>query len=60
LSYTQNGDDPQEESARFGYKLNMKIKFLNHHFIFLANYLNEVGKSGYFSKIFMELWLLKI
>jgi hypothetical protein len=27
LHYSQSGDDPQEDLARFGYKLNMKVNF---------------------------------
>jgi len=33
LCYSQGGDDPQEDLANFGYKLNFKIKVLKHlHF----------------------------
>ncbi len=28
LCYSQSGNDPQEDLARFGYKLNMKVNFL--------------------------------
>jgi hypothetical protein len=27
LCYSQDGDDPQEDLAKFGYKLNMKAIF---------------------------------
>ncbi len=37
--YSQSGDDPQEDLAKFGYKLNMKINVLKHPSIFLATYL---------------------
>jgi hypothetical protein len=41
LCYSQNGDDPQEDLAQFGYKLiNMKVNFLKHPSI-LFGYLLE-------------------
>jgi hypothetical protein len=36
LCYSQSGNDPQEDLARFGYRPNMKVNFLKHPFIFLA------------------------
>ncbi len=30
LCYSQSGNDPQEDLARFGYKLNMKVNFLKN------------------------------
>jgi hypothetical protein len=47
--YSQSGDDPQEDLAKFYYKLNMKVIFKKHPSIFLAKYLNHVYKSGDFS-----------
>jgi hypothetical protein len=38
---SQSGDDPQENLARFGYKLNMKVNFKEIPSIFLANYWNH-------------------
>ncbi len=38
----QSDHDLQEDLAKFGYRLNMKIIFLKHPFIFLATYLNHV------------------
>ncbi len=42
LCCSQCGNDPQEDLAKFGYKLNMKVNFLKHPSIVLANYLNHV------------------
>jgi hypothetical protein len=42
LCCSQSGDDPQEDLAKFGYKLNMKVKFLKHPSLILATYLNHV------------------
>jgi len=43
LCYSQNGDDPQEDLAKFGYTLiNMKVKILKHPSILSATYLNHV------------------
>jgi hypothetical protein len=38
LCCSQSGDDPQEDLARSGYKLNMKVKFKEIPSIFLASY----------------------
>jgi hypothetical protein len=46
LFYGQSADDPQEDLARFGYKLNMKVKFLKYVSVWLATYLNYVQISG--------------
>jgi hypothetical protein len=35
---TQNGDDLEEDLAKFGYTIHMKRKILNHPPIFLATY----------------------
>ncbi len=35
----------KKDLAKFGYKLNMKVKFSKHPSIFLATYLNHVQKS---------------
>jgi len=43
LCCSQSGDDPQDDLAMFGYKLNMKAVFKKRHpAIFLATYLNCV------------------
>lgn len=42
LCYSQNGDDSQEDLARFRYKQNMKLIFKKHLSILLAIYLNHV------------------
>ncbi len=34
---SQSGYDPQEDSAKFGYKLKMKVKFLNVHIYCFLN-----------------------
>jgi hypothetical protein len=34
LCYNQSGDDPQEDLAKFDYKLHMNVIFLKHHSIF--------------------------
>jgi hypothetical protein len=44
LDIAKSGDDPQEDLARFGYKLNMKVKFLNATSIFLAHPLEPCVK----------------
>ncbi len=44
----KSGDDPQEDLARFGYKLNMKVKSLNVLLCFWLIHLNHVWKSGEF------------
>jgi hypothetical protein len=44
LDIAKTGDDPQEDLARFGYKLNMKVKFLNATSIFLAHPLEPCVK----------------
>jgi hypothetical protein len=33
------GDDPHEDLAKFGYKLNMNVNFLNHPSMLLATLL---------------------
>jgi hypothetical protein len=43
LCCSQSGDDPQEDLAKFGYRLNMRLK---HPSMFLATYFNHVQKSG--------------
>jgi len=40
VCYSQSGDDPQEDLAKFGYKLNMKEKVLKHPSI-IFGYLLE-------------------
>jgi hypothetical protein len=52
LCYSQSGDDPKEDLARFGYKLKMKvILFLKIRLYFLAINLNHVHKYGeYYQK----------
>jgi hypothetical protein len=47
--YSQSGDDPQEDLAKFDYKLNRKVIFRKNPSILLAIYLNHVYKSGDFS-----------
>jgi hypothetical protein len=42
LCYSQRGHDPKENLVLFGYKLNMRVNFLKHPFMFLATYLNHV------------------
>jgi hypothetical protein len=42
LCYSQRGHNPKENLVLFGYKLNMRVNFLKHPFIFLATYLNHV------------------
>jgi hypothetical protein len=60
LWYSQNGDHPHRDLAKFGYKLNMKVKFGKHPAIFLATYLNHVLKNlEFFSQILVYSWLLK-
>jgi hypothetical protein len=36
LFYSQSGDDSKEDLARFGYKLNMKVKFGKTSFYILG------------------------
>jgi hypothetical protein len=38
----KSGDDSQEDLARFGYKLNMKVEFLNVLVYFWLIHLNHV------------------
>jgi hypothetical protein len=45
LCCSQNDNDTYENLARFGYKLNIKIKNLKHIKTFLATCLNHVQKS---------------
>jgi len=40
VCYSQSGDDPQEDLAKFGYKLNMKKKSLETP-IYIFGYLLE-------------------
>jgi hypothetical protein len=47
LCYSQSGDDLQEDVAKFGYKLNLKIFFVKNPSIFLAAYLNHVGAAKF-------------
>jgi hypothetical protein len=42
LCCSQCGNDPHEDLAKFGYKLNMKVNFVKHPSIVLATYLNHV------------------
>jgi hypothetical protein len=41
LCYSQSGNDTQEDLARFGYNLNMKVIFKKHPSILLVTYLNR-------------------
>jgi hypothetical protein len=50
----------RKDLDKFGYKLNKRFKKKKSFFIFLATYLNHVEKSGNFSKLLIEFWLLKI
>jgi hypothetical protein len=52
-------DDPQENLAKFGYKLKYEVIKKEHPFIFLATYLNHVYEYGDLKKL-DELALLKI
>jgi hypothetical protein len=38
--YSQSGDDPQEDLAKFGYKLNKEVNSQKNPSIFLATYVN--------------------
>jgi hypothetical protein len=38
--YSLSGDDPQEDLAKFGYKLNNEVKSQKNPSIFLATYVN--------------------
>jgi hypothetical protein len=38
--YSQSGDDPQDDLAKFGYKLNKEVKSQKTPSIFLATYVN--------------------
>jgi hypothetical protein len=44
LRCSQSGDGPQEDLARFGYMLNMKVKFLNMLLYFCLTYLKRCVK----------------
>jgi hypothetical protein len=58
---SQSGDDLQEEDlAKSGYKLSMKVKLLKHWSIFLATKFNMYRNLAIFLFFFFELWPLKI
>jgi hypothetical protein len=42
LCHSQSDNDPQEDLAKFGYKLNMKVKLYNILLYFLTTYLNQL------------------
>jgi hypothetical protein len=46
---TQHDNNPGEDLARLGYRLNVKVKFVKHGSVVLATYLNHVLKPGDFS-----------
>ncbi len=51
----QSGNDLQEDLAKFGYKLNMKINSLNSYpSIFLATLLETMNRN---LEIFLKFWL---
>jgi hypothetical protein len=53
------GYSPQKDLAKFGYKLNMKIKILNMVYVFLATLLEPCVKIWlFFFKFFliMAIW----
>jgi hypothetical protein len=47
--WSKNGDDLQEDFAKFSYKLNMIVDFKENISIFLGTYLNHICKYGKFS-----------
>ncbi len=57
---SQNGHDSQEDLAKFGYKIHMKIKKFKHPSTFVARYLNQCIEIWWFFLIFCQIWLLKI
>jgi hypothetical protein len=55
LRCSQSGHDWQEDFARFGYNLNMKVKLKKYPLYFWLPTLNKVKKSGdFFSKIWLN------
>jgi hypothetical protein len=46
---TQHDNNPGEDLARLGYRLNVKVKFVKHCSAVLPTYLNHVLKPGDFS-----------
>jgi hypothetical protein len=42
LCHSQSDNDPQEDLAKFGYKLNMKVNLYNILVYFLTTYLNHL------------------
>jgi hypothetical protein len=57
LCYSQSGDDPQEDLAKFDYKLHMNVIFLKHHSIFWLPTWTMYKKYGNVLKID---WILAI
>jgi hypothetical protein len=50
----QSGNDLQEDLAKFGYKLNMKVNSLNSYpSIFLATLLETMNRN---LEIFLKFW----
>jgi len=45
LCYSQSGDDPEEDLAKFDNKLNMKMKYLKQFSIFLATQFQQMYKK---------------
>jgi hypothetical protein len=60
LYYSQSGDDPQEDLAKFGYKLHMKAMLKKHPCVLLATYLNHMQTSGYFFFNFDQILAIEI
>jgi hypothetical protein len=56
---SQSGNDPLEDLAKFGYKLNLKVRIIEYPFTFLATYLNHAYKSHKFSKFLIQILAIK-
>jgi hypothetical protein len=54
----KSGDGLREDLARFGYKQNMKVKFVEHLFFLLATLLETMYKRNmvWIFILFLENW----
>ncbi len=56
---SQNGNDPQQDLAKFGYKIHMKLKKFKHPSIFVATCLNQCIEIWWFFLIFDQILAIK-
>jgi hypothetical protein len=56
---SQNGNDPHEDLAKFGFKIHTKVKNLKHPSIFVATCLNQCIEIWWFFLIFDQILGIK-